>query len=589
METDLCVLSIDTVFKNPSIIPIDPLNIKTTPPSTNDSNGYNTGLLKIVNKNNKADSANEYPTRYYPANAGNYIHCLSETIKNVTTIALSSIEFPNIHFLFSQAKGSNYFTLVIPKDKLPNGYDTVDGDFNSSEEDPIQFNTPTTDKDPYRITIVIPDGLYSYTTLIDQIQSTFNNINNAQYALGGTLIVPGGLQANNQANNASYPLATLNLSIWYNLVTFKIIITNTDLSYTKKLPFGIEFPAYSGPGPALPYTNYDFENKSQGVYNLAGTADSSGAIKANANLSSTLIDPLNQAQTAFLPLPVAFKKNLDTHPFDGNYNRSLGYLLGFRKTIYRIEDCRLQAGTDHQTSAINNGNGSIVQNTIYPLQPHIQAPNGTNTTTVGIPPGMGWISESPLDTQGDTYILMKLNDYGNIIHENNPAIFDQPLGFLKNSKGDNVKDTNGNLIPLKRRIYSRQQDKYFAKIILVSGKGNIIFDNGSNFISRLYNFKQPTDINKLHISLHEANGDLINLQGFDYSLTLEINYIRSSVLKKELEGGLVKISNQVPLLYDKNMNENVIPTINNLGLSTISNKYMNKKKEKKKKKFKINY
>jgi len=581
METDLYILSIDTLFKNPGSEPVDPLNIKNTPPSTNDPNGINTGILNVVNPSNPNDPNNQYPSQYYPSNAGNYVHCLSEPIKNVTSVTLASVEFPNVHFVFSQAKGSNYFTLVIPKDKIPGASDDADDSlYNSSEEDNLQFNPDQTNTEPYRITIVIPDGLYSYTTLIDQIQSIFNNINNAQYVLGNG-IVPGGTQANNQANLSSYPNATLNLSIWYNLVTFRIIITNTDLTYTKTLPFGIEFPPDTIPGPALPYTNYNFENKDEGVYNLAGHPDSSANLQTAANLTSTLINPTTQAQSAFLPLPVAIKKNLNPNPFDATYNRGLGYLLGFRKTLYKVQDCRLQPGTDHQT----NGNGSIIQNTIYPLQPPIQAPNGGTAVTIGIPPGMGWISESPLDTQGEAYILMKLNDYGNIIHENNPVVFDQQLGFLKDSKGNNIKDINGSLIPLKRRVYSRQQDKYFAKIILVSGKGNIIFDNGSNFITRIYNFRQPTDIKKLHITLHEPNGDLINLQGFDYSLTLEFNYIVSSILKNNLEGGLVRMPKSMALV-----NDNIgPPPIQDFSFPTISNKYMLRGKDPKKKKFKIHY
>ena len=210
METDLYVLSIDTLFKNPSNIPINPLNIKNAPPATNDSQGYNSGVLNIVNPNNINDDKNEFPKAYYPANAGNYIHFLSEPIKNVTSVRLSSVEFPNVSFIFSQAKGSNYFTLVIPKDKLSVN-DPVENPYDSSEEDNIQFNTDNTNAEPYRITIVIPDGIYSYVTLIDQIQSTFDNINNGQYA-GGSQNAPGGQGNNNQINNASYPNATLNFN-----------------------------------------------------------------------------------------------------------------------------------------------------------------------------------------------------------------------------------------------------------------------------------------------------------------------------------------------------------------------------------------
>jgi hypothetical protein len=587
MEKDLCILNIDTIFKNPSTVPIDKNNIANAPPSTNDPNG--TGLLPT-----------DITIPFYPANSGNYMHILSEPIKHVTGVRLSSIEFPNVNFIFSQAKGSNSFTLVIPKDKLTTYQD--DNNLYDSDDE-IQFNTNINDPDynePYRITIVIPDGLYSYTTLLDQIQSIFNNINNAQYV--NNSVQPLGVNNNNQANYSSYPHATINLNIWYNLVTFKITITNTDYTFKKTLPFGLEFPANSTPGPSLQPTDYLYEVFNQGAYGVPGATNSGLASYADFpkdpnNLKST------QVPSPFLPLAKALPKNNNPNPFDATYNRTLGYLLGFRKTIYRIQDCKLISGTDHQTGGAT-GNGAIISNTIYPVQPYIPAPNapGASSGSYGIPPSMAWISESILDTQGDAYILMKINNYGNIVHENNPIIYQQTTGYIKNSKGELILDSSGKPQPLIRRQYSRKQDKYFAKILLVSGKGNLIFDNGANFLTKEYNFRQPTEINKLHITLHESNGELLNLQGFDYSLTLEFTYIVSSLLKTKLEAGLLNVEQPLLTLTDNSLVPNPINNniVNNVQYSNqevfsndtiISNKYMTKdpKKKKKKNKFNITY
>jgi hypothetical protein len=95
--------------------------------------------------------------------------------------------------------------------------------------------------------------------------------------------------------------------------------------------------------------------------------------------------------------------------------------------------------------------------------------------------------------------------------------------------------------------------------------------------------------------LHEPNGDIINLQGFDYSLTLEFTYIVSSILKNNLEAGLLTLPNS--LLTYNNDNNNIIPNPNNeitMGsMPIVSNKYINKPKDKKnkkdKKKFDITY
>jgi len=615
METDLYILNIDTLYKNPSPIPIDPLTFKSSPPSTNDPNGYNTGIIvpqPTADDPERIDPNSIQP--YYNANAGNYLHVLSEPIKNVIGCKLSSFEFPNVNFIFSQAKGTNYFTLIIPKDRLNPHNEPLDTDYdqilydtyNDSDEennqfapsDPYKLN-PVLDKKPYRITIVIPDGIYSYVTLLDQIQSIFNNINNATNAYLGQQ----STHISNQKNYSSYPDATLNLQIWYNLVTFKVTITNTDLTFNKLLKFGMEFPPSAGQGPALPYMNYKFEIMDENAYGInGGTPGQPTDINLEEAAKLTITPPTGPAgetyaQAPFLPIKTAVPKRLGTHPFDSTFNKGLGYLLGFRKTFYKWEDCNVQAGTDHQVNGGVGGTGAIIANTIYPNQPSIPIQIAGNPTAApGIPPAMGWISESPLDTQGENYLLMKINEYGNIVHENNPVIFDQIIGYAKGSDGKFLIDqTTNSYIPIKRRVYSREQDKYFAKILLVSGKGNIIFDTGANFLTKSYNFRQPTDIKKLHITLHEPNGDIINLQGFDYSLTLEFTYIVSSILKNNLEAGLLTLPNS--LLTYNNDNNNIIPNPNNeitMGsMPIVSNKYINKPKDKKnkkdKKKFDITY
>ena len=168
-----------------------------------------------------------------------------------------------------------------------------------------------------------------------------------------------------------------------------------------------------------------------------------------------------------------------------NNNKSLGQLLGFRQTSY----------TD-----LNVQNIPVL-------------------SSIGNTAGYGFTSESVLDTQGDTYILVKINNYGNIMHDSVDSI-------LVNNVNTLVKKT----------------DNYFAKILLYGPKGTIIFDTAANFISKTVNLRQPENISKLQITLHEPNGDVIQLLNFDYSLTLEFTYILSSNLKKNLDGGLLNPS-----------------------------------------------
>jgi len=94
-----------------------------------------------------------------------------------------------------------------------------------------------------------------------------------------------------------------------------------------------------------------------------------------------------------------------------------------------------------------------------------------------------WTSETFLDTTKEEYAFVRVNDYGNIFN--------------------NIRNTN-----------------LLAKIILFESQ--FVFDNGSNFLTKEYKFKQPINITKLEIELLLPTGKTINMNSIDYSLTLEI-------------------------------------------------------------------
>jgi hypothetical protein len=225
-----------------------------------------------------------------------------------------------------------------------------------------------------------------------------------------------------------------------------------------------------------------------------------------------------------------FGLNFDNTYPDGkpNNNKSLGTLLGFRQTIY-------------------------TQSTNIPV-----------ISALGNTAGYGYMSESVLDTQGDTYILVKINNYGNIIHES--------LDYV-------TIDNTTSLI--------KKTDNYFAKILLYGAKGTIIFDTCANFITKIVNLRQPENIAKLHITLHEPNGDIIQLLNFDYSLTLEFTYIVSSVLKNNSEGGLLNHSKldapkpdimATPLPKQKERFSDIMNMFEN-GLKFKENRYIQEKEK----------
>lgn len=97
------------------------------------------------------------------------------------------------------------------------------------------------------------------------------------------------------------------------------------------------------------------------------------------------------------------------------------------------------------------------------------------------------------DTAGEDYIFMKLNDWGYL------DFFNQVI---------------------------------FAKILLTSGLGNPKLDD---YINKEYRFRQPVNIQKLDIELIDYLGNTIDMNGFDFSFTLELRQIVNSDHKASFE------------------------------------------------------
>jgi len=74
----------------------------------------------------------------------------------------------------------------------------------------------------------------------------------------------------------------------------------------------------------------------------------------------------------------------------------------------------------------------------------------------------------------------------------------------------------------------------FAKIVVDVNKNDIIYDNGSNLLTKTYSLKQPTDISFFKISLFDEYGQFLNLKGGEVSLTLEVTEVLHSALYESL-------------------------------------------------------
>jgi hypothetical protein len=106
-------------------------------------------------------------------------------------------------------------------------------------------------------------------------------------------------------------------------------------------------------------------------------------------------------------------------------------------------------------------------------------------------PNYYWTSNTFLDVTRDEYLFLRINDYGVIYND--------------------IKDTS-----------------LLAKIIV--GDSQYVIDNGSNFLTKMYKFKQPVNIIKFDIELITPLGVTVDMNDIDYSFTLELGQIYDSTL-----------------------------------------------------------
>lgn len=75
----------------------------------------------------------------------------------------------------------------------------------------------------------------------------------------------------------------------------------------------------------------------------------------------------------------------------------------------------------------------------------------------------------------------------------------------------------------------------FAKLLLTGPKNTLFFDTvSSNSTTKKFFFQQPIDVTRLDIKLLDAYGNQLNLQGGDFSVTLEIEQILNINLYEKL-------------------------------------------------------
>ena len=80
----------------------------------------------------------------------------------------------------------------------------------------------------------------------------------------------------------------------------------------------------------------------------------------------------------------------------------------------------------------------------------------------------------------------------------------------------------------------RSQHFSFMKIIMTSAKYTILFDNGANTLTKEYAFSQPTNLTAFPVRLSDPYDQTIDLNGMEFSFTMEIKEILDSSLYESI-------------------------------------------------------
>lgn len=114
--------------------------------------------------------------------------------------------------------------------------------------------------------------------------------------------------------------------------------------------------------------------------------------------------------------------------------------------------------------------------------------------------------------------------------------------------------------------------KYFSKIIITNKKYEMSFEGSNNFVTKTMVFKQPKNINKLNIQLFDPYNKLIDMNGIQFSLTLEFKYVNNEILKsyKELifyDADLMEriLNDKMLDFFSNNDNKNISSTYDNIA------------------------
>jgi hypothetical protein len=127
------------------------------------------------------------------------------------------------------------------------------------------------------------------------------------------------------------------------------------------------------------------------------------------------------------------------------------------------------------------------------------------------------VSNRIIESQNQTYVayLESESSYGSSFFQ---YLFLELDDFQKNVASNAIVSYNGEY---------NLSNNIFAKIVITSGQYTSITDNGSDLMFKKRNYFGPVRLEKLHFRILTRFGDVIDLNGNNFSLTLEIETLYS--------------------------------------------------------------
>jgi len=225
----------------------------------------------------------------------------------------------------------------------------------------------------------------------------------------------------------------------------------------------------------IPDGNYDPVDMTNVLNALIAIAFPIAGIEVGFNINTGLISFSSKTSQ----FAIDFEKGEHLSFLPRSFDRCLGYSLGFRVPNLLIPSGDGKTTTQYIPSTLNNLVNSTSQ--VNPVP-------GSRCCYQGI---------CMADTIDNNYLFITLNPDWKVVINQAP---------------------------------DRSQHFSFCKFIMTAPKGGVLYDNGSNTITKEYWFHQPTNIVSFPVRVSDPYDQLINLNGMDFSFTLELKEILNASL-----------------------------------------------------------